>query len=113
MESPKIGGVDHIAVRVTDPAELGKFLTEVLGLTRRGTETRGLYALPGGTTLAVFPVGADQGGIGERATPRLPDHIAVKVDHYQEFEAYLKSRGYELDGDMLIAPGGLCLQFVG
>ncbi len=113
MESPKIGAVDHIAVRVEDPGELGKFLTEVLGLTRRGTETRGLYALPGGVTLAVFPVGAEQGGIGERGHSRLPDHIAVKVADYEEFEADLKARGFELDGDMLIAPGGLCLQFVG
>ncbi len=113
METPKIGAVDHIAVRVEDPTQLGKFLIDVLGLTRRGTDTRGLYALPGGVTLAVFPVGADQGGIGTRDATRLPDHIAVKVDHFEEFESYLKSRGFELDGDMLIAPGGLCLQFVG
>src|SRR5579875_17090 len=62
----ELGALDHVAIRVEDPEALHEFLTEVLGLERRGTATRGLYALAGGVTLAVFRVGTEEGGQGER-----------------------------------------------
>lgn len=107
-----LGPLDHVAVRVEDPAKLSGFLAEVFGLSRRGTETRGLFDLPGGVTLAVFPIGADQGGIASRADKLVPDHMAFRVGSLSSVTEHLKGFGYELNGDMLVAPGGLCLQFV-
>jgi len=108
-----LGALDHVAVRVSDPDALSQFLTDVLGVERHGTDTRRLFNLPGGVTLAVFPVGADSGGIGDRGESRLPDHMALRVDSLEAVKAHLGQHGYELDGDMLMAPGGLVLQFVG
>ena len=108
-----LGALDHVAVRVEDPDALTKFLTEVLGVERRGTETRRLFGLPGGVTLAVFPVGANQGGIGDRSGTRLPDHLALHVDSLDGVRKHLAAHGYAMDGDMVAAPGGLVLQFVG
>ncbi len=108
----KIGAVDHIAVRSADAEALSEFLTDVLGLTRKGSASRRLYDLDGGVTLAVFSVGTNQGGLGEREAERLPDHIAVRVDSLEKMRQHLAGAGYTLDGDMLVAPGGLCLQFV-
>ncbi|WP_053959462.1 VOC family protein [Sulfobacillus thermosulfidooxidans] len=112
MERPRIQHVDHIAVRVSEPEALAEFFTNVLGLERKGTSTRALFSLPGGITIAVFPIGANQGGISERTTSLVPDHIAITVDDFAAMKAFLESKGYEFDGDMMIAPGGLCLQFV-
>lgn len=112
MDQPQIHRVDHIAVRVSEPEALAQFFTDVLGLERKGTSTRALFPLPGGVTIAVFPIGANQGGIGERTASLIPDHIAIAVDSVSATKQYLEARGYEFDGDMMIAPGGLCLQFV-
>lgn len=107
-----LGRVDHVAVRVHDPDALDEFLTTVLGLTRQGSRRRALYSLPGGVTLAVFGIGEEQGGLGDRAQGRLPDHMAFRVDDMAQWASHLASRGYPLEGDMVMAPGGLCLQFV-
>lgn len=108
----ELGALDHVAVRVEDAAALHGFLTEVLGLQRKGTETRGLYALPGGVTLAVFQVGTEEGGQGERHATRVPDHLALRAASLAAVEKTLATHGYALDGDMVMAPGGLCVQFV-
>lgn len=108
----QLGALDHVAVRVEDPQMLHGFLTEVLGLERRGTASRGLYALPGGVTLAVFQVGTEEGGQGERHQTRVPDHLALRASSLKDVEARLTEHGYALDGDMVMAPGGLCVQFV-
>jgi predicted enzyme related to lactoylglutathione lyase len=107
-----LGALDHVAVRVEDPRALGQFLQEVFQLERRGTETRALYDLPGGVTLAVFPIGANQGGIAARGERLVPDHLALRVDSLDAVRTHLAGFGHQLDGDMLVAPGGLCLQFV-
>jgi catechol 2,3-dioxygenase-like lactoylglutathione lyase family enzyme len=107
-----VGALDHVAVRVEDPAALHQFLQEVLGLERKGTALRGVYALPGGVSLAVFPVGAESGGQGDRQSTRLPDHVALRVDSLRAAEEKLAAHGYHLTGDMVVAPGGLCVQFV-
>ncbi len=108
-----LGVLDHVAVRVADPEALTEFLTNTMGVERRGTDTRRLFSLPGGVTLAVFPVGADQGGIGDRSGARLPDHLALRVDSLDAVRSHLAEHGYQLEGDMVAAPGGLVLQFVG
>lgn len=106
-----LGALDHVAVRVEDPAQLARFLTEVFQLKQRGTETRGLFDLPGGVTLAVFPIGSAGGGIGRRDERKVPDHLAFQVDRLEEVREHLSAFGYTLEGDMMVAPGGLCLQF--
>lgn len=108
----ELGVLDHVAIRVEDPVALHGFLTEVLGLERKGTDTRGLYALPGGVTLAVFQVGTEEGGRGERSAPRVPDHLALRASSLGAVRERLSAHGYTLDGDMVMAPGGLCVQFV-
>ncbi|MGC8486683.1 MAG: VOC family protein [Clostridia bacterium] len=108
----ELGALDHVAVRVEDPTALHGFLTEVLGLERKGTATRGLYALPGGVTLAVFAVGTEDGGHGDRHASRVPDPLALRASSLKDVEARLSEHGYKLDGDMVMAPGGLCVQFV-
>lgn len=106
------GPVDHIAVRTTDADALTVFLTDVLGLSRQGSNARRLFPLPGGVTLAVFAAGTPGGGLGSVEAEKLPDHIALRVEDVEAVRAVLAARGYVMEGDMVVAPGGLCLQFV-
>lgn len=85
----KIRGLDHIALRVSDPEATAKWYEEVLGLKRYQHEkTWGPYPimmLAGTSGLALFPASSDQSNI-KRPGEGLA-HFAFKVDLKELSEA--------------------------
>ncbi|MEJ0064774.1 MAG: VOC family protein [Caulobacteraceae bacterium] len=96
----KIRGLDHLVLRVKDPAAMERFYVEVLGLTvERRSETIGLVQLRAGTQLidlvaADGPLGR-QGGAAPGPEGRNLDHFCLNLEGFDlaEVIAHLEAHG--------------------
>ncbi|HXQ10522.1 MAG TPA: VOC family protein [Caulobacteraceae bacterium] len=83
----KVRGLDHLVLRVKDPAAMERFYVEVLGLTvERRSETIGLLQLRAGAQL-VDLVAADgmlgkPGGAAPGPEGRNLDHFCLNLDDF-------------------------------
>lgn len=83
----KVRGLDHLVLRVRDPAAMERFYVEVLGLTvERRSDAIGLVQLRAGAQL-VDLVAADgmlgrQGGAAPGAEGRNLDHFCLNLDDF-------------------------------
>jgi glyoxylase I family protein len=85
--SLKVRGVDHLVLRVKDPAAMERFYVEVLGLSvERRSETIGLLQLRAGAQLidlvAVDGMLGKQGGAAPGAEGRNLDHFCLNLDAF-------------------------------
>ena len=98
--SLKVKGVDHLVLRVGDPARMERFYVDVLGLTvERRQEKIGLLQLRAGAQL-VDLVDANgllgrQGGAAPGAEGRNLDHLCLNLEDFDlaAVEAHLKAHG--------------------
>ena len=111
---PKITGVNHIAVRVSDLAAAGRFYGDVLGLAARSASS----------SRAVFDIGHRQrvvleAGLAASEDERL-SHLAFETPDVKALSAFLASRGMEPqparqcdDGSIRVTdPDGHVIEFV-
>ena len=83
----RVKGLDHLVLRVKDPAAMERFYVEVLGLTvERRADTIGLVQLRAGAQL-IDLVAADgllgrQGGAAPGAGSRNLDHFCLNVEGF-------------------------------
>lgn len=85
--SLKVRGLDHLVLRVNDPAAMERFYVDVLGLTvERRSETIGLLQLRAGAQLidlvAVGGMLGKQGGAGPVAEGRNLDHFCLNLEDF-------------------------------
>ncbi len=97
VQRPRITGINHVALRVSDSTGAKKFYSELLGLAVK----------PGQGERTVFAIGTRQHLLIE---PRLPSgteerlsHLAFETPDLQALRAYLASRGIEVG-----QPDGRC-----
>ena len=92
--SLKVRGLDHIVLRVKDPAAMERFYVEVLGLTvERRSDTIGLVQLRAGAQL-VDLVAADgmlgkQGGAAPGPDGRNLDHFCLNLEDFEIGRAHV------------------------
>jgi glyoxylase I family protein len=96
----KVRGLDHLVLRVKDPAVMERFYVEVLGLTvERRSETIGLLQLRAGAQLvdlvAVDGMLGKQGGAAPAAEGRNLDHFCLNLDGFDlaAVVAHLEAHG--------------------
>jgi glyoxylase I family protein len=96
----KVRGLDHIVLRVCDPAAMERFYTEVLGLAvERRQDVIGLVQLRAGAQLIdLVDVNGQlgrQGGAGPAREGRNLDHFCLNLDDFDlpAIEAHLKAHG--------------------
>ncbi len=95
---PRISGIDHIALTVTNLGASLRFYEEVLGLEPSaslddGPFVRRLLALPGGSHLGLTQHDTGSGQPFDPTTPGL-DHLALACDSREELLAWVE----HLDG---------------
>jgi glyoxylase I family protein len=83
----KVKGLDHLVLRVKDPAAMERFYVEVLGLTvERRSDTLGLVQLRAGAQLidlvAVDGMLGKQGGAAPGAEGRNLDHVCLNLEAF-------------------------------
>ncbi len=83
----KVRGLDHLVLRVKDPAAMERFYVEVLGLTvERRQDSIGLLQLRAGTQLvdlvAVDGMLGKQGGAAAAAEGRNLDHFCLNLEDF-------------------------------
>ncbi|MGH6958037.1 MAG: VOC family protein [Caulobacteraceae bacterium] len=98
--SLKIRSLDHLVLRVRDPAAMERFYVEVLGLTvERRQDQIGLVQLRAGAQLvdlvAVDGMLGRQGGAAPGGEGRNLDHFCLNVEDFDlaRVEAHLKAHG--------------------
>lgn len=98
--------IDHVVLRVRDPAAAQRFYCEILGCSvERRQDELGLVQLRAGASLIdLVDVNGKlgrQGGAAPSADGHNVDHVCVAVDGYDEgvIVAYLKSHGVRV-GDI-------------
>ncbi len=106
ISRPRITGVDHVAVTVTDLDASVEFYAALLGAEPVATMDDGpflrrLFALPGGVNLGLTQHDQGSGQPFAAATPGL-DHLGLRVADRAELEAWSR----HLD-DLGVAHGGL------
>jgi glyoxylase I family protein len=96
----RVRGLDHIVLRVNDPAAMERFYVEVLGLTvERRQDTIGLVQLRAGAQLidlvAVDGQLGRQGGVGPGREGRNLDHVCLNLEDFDlaAVIAHLKAHG--------------------
>jgi len=96
----RVRGLDHLVLRVKDPAAMERFYVEVLGLTvERRTDSIGLLQLRAGAQLidlvAVDGTLGRQGGAAPGAEGRNLDHFCLNLEDFDltRVEAHLKAHG--------------------
>jgi len=96
----KVRGIDHIVLRVREPAAMERFYTEVLGLSvERRQDVIGLVQLRAGAQLIdLVDVNGQlgrQGGAGPAREGRNLDHVCLNLDDFDlpAIEAHLKAHG--------------------
>jgi catechol 2,3-dioxygenase-like lactoylglutathione lyase family enzyme len=102
MSELQVLGLDHVVLRVRDPARALRFYAEVLGCREeRRVEKLGLFQLRAGTSLIdLVDVGGPLGRLGG-APPgpegRNVDHLALRVAPFDEaaLRAHLERHGVE------------------
>ena len=85
--SLKVRGLDHLVLRVRDPAAMERFYVEVLGLTvERRSDTIGLVQLRAGAQLvdlvAVDGMLGKQGGAAPGPDGRNLDHFCLNLEDF-------------------------------
>ncbi|HZZ87295.1 MAG TPA: VOC family protein [Caulobacteraceae bacterium] len=99
----KVRGIDHLVLRVNDPAAMEQFYVEVLGLTVERRQDRiGLVQLRAGAQLvdlvAVDGLLGQQGGAGPGAEGRNLDHFCLNLDDFDldAVVAHLEAHGVKV-----------------
>jgi glyoxylase I family protein len=99
----KVRGLDHLVLRVNDPAAMEQFYVEVLGLTVERRQDRiGLVQLRAGAQLvdlvAVDGLLGQQGGAGPGAEGRNLDHFCLNLDDFDldAVVAHLEAHGVKV-----------------
>jgi glyoxylase I family protein len=104
MSAIEIRGLDHVVVRVVDPARSLRFYCDVLGcVEERRLDALGLIQLRAGTSLIdLVAVDSPLGRLGgpppgEDGLGRNVDHFAVQLERFDEpaLRAHLEARGVE------------------
>ena len=96
----RVRGLDHLVLRVKDPAAMERFYVEVLGLAvERRTDSIGLVQLRAGAQLidlvAVDGTLGRQGGAAPGVEARNLDHFCLNLEDFDlpRVEAHLKAHG--------------------
>ncbi len=98
----ELGGLDHVVLRVADPARSVRFYRDVLGCAvERELEALGLIQLRAGRSL-IDLVGVETplgrlGGAAPGPEARNVDHVALRIDPFDEaaLRAHLEAHGVE------------------
>ncbi len=98
----ELGGLDHVVLRVADPARSVRFYRDVLGCAvEREMEALGLIQLRAGRSL-IDLVGVETplgrlGGAAPGPEARNVDHVALRIDPFNEaaLRTHLEARGVE------------------
>lgn len=98
----ELGGLDHVVLRVADPARSVRFYRDVLGCAvERELEALGLIQLRAGRSL-IDLVGVETplgrlGGAAPGPEARNVDHVALRIDPFDEaaLRTHLEARGVE------------------
>ncbi len=98
----ELGGLDHVVLRVADPARSVRFYRDVLGCAvEREMEALGLIQLRAGRSL-IDLVGVETplgrlGGAAPGPEARNVDHVALRIDPFDEaaLRAHLEAHGVE------------------
>lgn len=93
----RLEGIDHVALAVRDVRRSARWYQDVLGLERRFEEGWGDYPAVvgvGATSIALFPVGADEPKPPDRGTLAMR-HLAFRVDreNFTRAQTALRARG--------------------
>jgi catechol 2,3-dioxygenase-like lactoylglutathione lyase family enzyme len=98
MEPLRTGGLDHVAITVSDLERSIAFYSEVLGLERKYEEWNvPMFMLAGSSGLALFPAESHPGEGGDGKAEIRIMHIAFRVDRpeFDRARAELPSAGVE------------------
>jgi catechol 2,3-dioxygenase-like lactoylglutathione lyase family enzyme len=88
---PRITGISHIALRVTDSAAARRFYTGILGLTEGASTANGRMSYLIGSHQRVVVEGGLPAGEDERLS-----HLAFETADVKALASYLTSRGMEI-----------------
>ncbi len=92
----EVGGIDHLALRVSDLERSARFYAEHLGATERSRSSGSVFMDVGAQWIALFGPGAASTGFPP--TPPGVDHISFRPTAVRSFEDRTKAlRDHDLD----------------